>query len=323
MASCPNIRPVAQKIGANRKVHWARHRNNGFLSRIQSRKVWSLWEIMNQFDLVSLVDLFERMLRAEEYFNRIRDIGGESDDSDVGLFKELIVEASGLCEQENFARAGEVVARIAGDFSLQHYHRDYSGMATELKHAREIVVDELSERMFCVADTSRVPCPGYVGLIGRGVELVFPEAISDIMEASNCLIAGCHTAAVFHLMRIVEWGLRALCINLGLRRAHKRTKSGRTKYTPISYSDWETMLNQLQDKVDAKIDRMARGKKKQAAQEFYYPALQDIRAIRDAWRNHVMHTRSEYQKDDAYAILSHVKRLMGLLARNLKGSPHI
>jgi hypothetical protein len=89
------------------------------------------------------------------------------------------------------------------------------------------------------------------------------------------------------------------------------------KYTPISYTDWETMLNQLQDKVDSKINKMKRGKRKQAAQEFYYPVLQDIRGIRDAWRNHVMHTRAIYIKEEADAILAHVKRLMALLALKL------
>lgn len=72
--------------------------------------------------------------------------------------------------------------------------------------------------------------------------------------------------------------------------------------------------NQLQDRVDAKLNKIKRGPAKQASQEFYYPMLQDIRGIRDAWRNHVMHTRQEYEPKDADAILGHVRRLMNTLA---------
>ena len=63
---------------------------------------------------------------------------------------------------------------------------------------------------------------------------------------------------------------------------------------------------------------MRPGKVKQSAQEFYYPALQDVRGIKDAWRNHVMHTRREYTALEADAILEHVKRLMATLAPKVK-----
>jgi hypothetical protein len=146
--------------------------------------------------------------------------------------------------------------------------------------------------------------------MGPEVINAFPSAGPDIIEAGNCLAAECHTAAVFHLMRVVEWGLRALAASLGVRRIRTSKKPGNNKYTPISYTEWERILDGLQTAVDAKITKMKRGKAKQDLQEFYYPALQDIRGIRDAWRNHVMHTRAEYGLEDVMAVFSHVKRLM-------------
>jgi hypothetical protein len=74
------------------------------------------------------------------------------------------------------------------------------------------------------------------------------------------------------------------------------------------------MLNQLPPLVDTKIEKMKRGKSKQEAQEFYYPVLQEIKAVRDAWRNHLMHTRADYSAKDADAIFGHVMRLMCTLA---------
>jgi len=69
-------------------------------------------------------------------------------------------------------------------------------------------------------------------------------------------------------------------------------KRERSRTGFVEYSEWETILNQLQDRVHNKIAKIRRGAKKQSEQ-FYYPALQDLRGIRDAWRNHTMHTRSE------------------------------
>jgi hypothetical protein len=285
------------------------------------RRLWSLLDIMNEFDLGSLADIFERMSRLEfEYSNydNLATIGGrsEADEDEIKWALSAITEALKFCEVHDFDHAHEVISRIVNGW--EYNKRDLSAIATELRHARESIGDELQKRMFIMVDKGRAPCPGSTELLGYEVVKAFPHAIEDIMEASNCLIADCNTAAVFHLMRIVEWGLRALCVDLGLRRATKRTKSGKKKFTPISYTDWETMLNQLQEKVDKKIEKMARGQRKQAAQEFYYPVLQDIRGIRDAWRNHVMHTRATYIREEADAVLAHVKRLMNLLAIRLK-----
>ena len=43
-------------------------------------------------------------------------------------------------------------------------------------------------------------------------------------------------------------------------------QAGQVKYVPIEYSQWEDVLRQLPEKIAAKIDRMKRGGKKQAAQ---------------------------------------------------------
>ena len=111
-------------------------------------------------------------------------------------------------------------------------------------------------------------------------------------------------------MRSVEWGLRALASDLGVKKIRASKKPGKRKFMPIAYSDWEKILDGLQTAVDAKVLRLKRGAEKQKVQEFYYPALQDIKAIRDAWRNHVMHTRAEYTRKDADAVFQHVSRLM-------------
>jgi hypothetical protein len=186
-----------------------------------------------------------------------------------------------------------------------------SVFAMEARHAREHLIEELQKRHFLYIAPERAEYVDNDALFGSTVNATFPSAVFDIRESGNCFAAECSTAAVFHLMRAVEWGLRALCVDLGFRRLRvKNKKTGKVTYTPLGWVEWETILNQLKLRVTDRIAKAKRGPKKQIYQEFYYPALQDIEAIKDAWRNHVMHTRREYTPEDARSVFSHVKRLM-------------
>lgn len=77
------------------------------------------------------------------------------------------------------------------------------------------------------------------------------------------------------------------------------------------------MLNQAQSRAEKKFKHVKRGKNRDAYQLFYYPALEEIRAIREVWRYHIMRTRDEYSRKDADAILDHVRRLLAKLAERV------
>lgn len=140
----------------------------------------------------------------------------------------------------------------------------------------------------------------------------FPSARVDAYEAGNCICVGLGSAAVFHLMHVVEWGFRSLANSLGMTDVVTNWKKNET--TPIEFAQWERILQQLPEYVESKINSFPRGPKKQRAQEFYHGALQDIGGFKDAWRNHVMHTRRHYSTTDAIAVYSHVERFMKSLA---------
>ena len=121
-------------------------------------------------------------------------------------------------------------------------------------------------------------------------------------------------------MRAAEWGLRALCVHVGVTRIRKSKKPGTKKYVAISYSQWEQMLSAVQDRIDARINRLAPGKKKQSLQEYYYPLLRDLKGFKDAWRNHVMHARADYSVNGAKAVFGHVKSFMEQLSQRASES---
>jgi hypothetical protein len=111
-------------------------------------------------------------------------------------------------------------------------------------------------KRFLKVRTARSICIDNPNLMGPKVLSAFPAAKSDIIEAGNCLAAECHTACVFHLMRVVEWGLRAFCAHLGFRKLRITKKSGKTKLVPVDFLEWEKILDKLQGIVDGRIEKM-------------------------------------------------------------------
>jgi hypothetical protein len=204
--------------------------------------------------------------------------------------------------------------------SLQYFksHRsliDASSVGTELRTIRESILNEIEKNNFVQVLAGRKDYFEQAMLFGEELHSSFPSARNDIREAGNCFAVDCNTAAVFHLMRSVECGLRAFCYHFGFKQVRKKhKKTGRIEYVPIEYSQWELMLNQLGSRAKAKIDKLKSAPKKQLHQEFYYPLIQDLAGFKDAFRNHVMHSRREYSGDEAKAIFDRVNRFMSVLA---------
>jgi hypothetical protein len=124
---------------------------------------------------------------------------------------------------------------------------------------------------------------------------------------------------VFHLMRAVEWAMRAFCGHLGFTEVVEKYDrgGGNHEYRSIEYATWEKVLGQLRGKIDEHVAKITDRAEKQEAQAFYVNSWQEIWAIKEAWRNHVMHSRVHYSPEDAVAILAHVRRLMVTLSKRV------
>jgi len=125
------------------------------------------------------------------------------------------------------------------------------------------------------------------------LDIAFPSARSEIVEANTCFAMERHTACVFHLMRAMEHGYRALAIKLGVKKPK----------TALEYDTWGQLLAQIEQKTEAIIDSLQGPKRPlTTAREFFNPALADMRYFMDAVRNIVMHTRTGGTYDAQQAI---------------------
>jgi len=136
-------------------------------------------------------------------------------------------------------------------------------------------------------------------LFGDEFKNAFPRANYDLDEASKCLALGRGTAAVFHLMRIMEAGLHAVHACLGI---------------PVSLvgtdRNWGNILKRVREAIAARGNRW---EEKEQFQELY--ALLD--AVKDAWRNATMHIESKYTPDESDHVFRMVRGFMKKLSSRM------
>jgi hypothetical protein len=143
------------------------------------------------------------------------------------------------------------------------------------------------------------------------VSVAFKEAKADIVSAGGCIAAELPTAAVFHLMRVAEYGLRAVGKKLRVRLKHRGARM------PIEYGDWNDVIAAIRGQI-AKARTLSRGPKKDAALTFYSDVADQCEYMKDIWRNTISHTRRPYLMNEALAVMSRVEAFMVRLATELR-----
>lgn len=139
-------------------------------------------------------------------------------------------------------------------------------------------------------------------LFGPEVEQVFANAVTDIEEAGKCLAYNRNTAAVFHMMRTMEEGLRLIGTRLN--------EIG----VPVSMANptWETILRPI-DKETARnfADKTDDWKRN----EHYFSEMGALlRGVKIAWRNETMHVAKVYNEEVTADIFGAVRTFMRFIA---------
>ena len=169
----------------------------------------------------------------------------------------------------------------------------------DLSELRSRIKDELSERYFLFVFPDKVQYLESRQPFGEAVIEQFPNAIFDIEEASKCLAVQRPTACVFHFMRAMEEGLKALAKLLGI------------PYAP----SWESYIRQIADKISQKHKRKGVHWKKD--EPFFKEILGNLEAIKMSWRNPTMHIVRRYDVEEAEQIFVTVRLFIQRLAKKL------
>jgi hypothetical protein len=161
---------------------------------------------------------------------------------------------------------------------------DAKEIRADVDDVRRRLIDQ-ADFIFCLSLTSREQqlYEPQTPLFGVEVEAKFPAMSEDIAEAGKCLALVCPTASVFHLMRVMEIGVRRFGDVLGVKLADDK--------------NWQNILDEINKAIKA-LDQKAELTKKYAA------ASAHLYNVKLASRNEVMHPKQTYTPDEALKVFN-------------------
>ncbi|HEY2975871.1 MAG TPA: hypothetical protein VGJ48_25375 [Pyrinomonadaceae bacterium] len=180
-------------------------------------------------------------------------------------------------------------------------------LSTEIKHdlrsLRERVFDELDNNFFLVIPRTKAQYYHFTHpLFDVAISKAFPDSWDDVWAAGRCFALDEWTACVFHLMRVAEHGLRSLADRIGVTFA-----------SPPELENWKNIIDLIEKKIK-ELEALPKSVKKSEDLKFYSDAAVQFRYFKDAWRNHVSHSRENYDERKASSVLDHVLEFMRELA---------
>lgn len=193
------------------------------------------------------------------------------------------------------------------DFVEDYNPKELAGC---LKSVARVMQGEYEKQMFAYIPASNAHYFERDDLYGQQFhDAASPEINAEIKAAGNCIAADLSTAAVFHLMRVAEFGIRALVVHLGIPISNGE----------LQYEDWHGLIEKVEAAIPAKIKETNGGDRgdKAEAKEFYYGVMGEFRGFKDVWRNSVMHTRSSYTAKEAIGVFERVQDFMQRLAKRI------
>lgn len=194
--------------------------------------------------------------------------------------------------------------------SLEQIERtqNYQWLTDQISTIERLADRELNGKFFLYIPTERAkfwPTANQINPFGDAVATRFPSTTFDAANSGVCLATTTATAAVFHLMRVMEIGLTAL---------------GKVFNVSLEHTSWGNAIEQIESKIrDMHKDPVWKALpdcKEQLA--FFSQVASQFGIIKDAWRNQTMHVRAKYTEDEAERIFETVKAFMQKLAERLQ-----
>jgi hypothetical protein len=176
-----------------------------------------------------------------------------------------------------------------------------TGFAELLKSLRGTLEKELREQLVYLVPRDRAEfIEPTKPLFDDRCRTQFPLAVLEIERAGKAYAFGLPNACVFHLMRATEHGLHAL---------------GRTLKLPEFNPTWDAILKKCDEELQKPWQQ--RDEHWRANEAFYSGATAQLRAVKTAWRNPVMHVDRDYSDDEAYDVLTATSALIRHLGKQI------
>ncbi len=284
------------------------------------------WQGLQPFQLVSLLDMLDKY--AYGFYNtgkcleNIRELcskyarRGEANFPSTAIreIKELLQTMKTWCHDLENTLKG--IDRIIDLPDSEYYGSNIEQLLGEVTRRLD---DEIESLQFIYVPKDKIVYYRAGDLFGIAEK--FPLANDEARLAGNCFATGHHTACVFHLMRVVEIGAKAMVVALKVQKhlivtSHLNGKKQVVK-KPVELCDWNTLKIGLQKA----LTEMEQGGKtsvlKKEKLEFFSHAVSQFGLFKDAWRNKVAHSQKEYQPGETLDIMNNVRHFMQHLSERV------
>ena len=147
-------------------------------------------------------------------------------------------------------------------------------------------------------------------LFGKEVRQACSDEINaHIKDAGNCLAAELNTAAVFHLMLVAEFGMRALagCLKVELNNI------------PTKEAGWAGLIKKIKKEIER---REAENEIKQDKEEKEFLKIcrlsnEQVFFFKEIWRDKTMHAQVRFNEPEALGVFERVNKFMEILATRI------
>jgi hypothetical protein len=184
---------------------------------------------------------------------------------------------------------------------------------TEIRVLRDALKDDLVECHFYHYPRSKLDVLMKFLSAWNGIAEAFPLVKLEALAATDCYALGHNTACVFHIMRVAEYGLRALARERKIQLPRKK---------PVDWGTWQELLRELTKEATKIGETASPGSAKDNALSFYSGAISDLNAFKDEYRNQVMHVRKEYDEHQALRSLVKVHAFMERVSEKMSHKHH-
>lgn len=265
--------------------------------------LWSITEIMNKFLVTDYGTAMANLGRLHYYIEVSVKNGVLTEKQICEQISKVLPEVS---RQLEFCHPSKVLQE-----QLERLQKRLTLNKSSLETIRVLleefqngVLVELREPAFLIIPADRrylfeQPKP----LFGEKVNDTYLDINMDISAAGRCLALDEWTAVVFHCMRILEIGLRDFGKQVGLLDAELEMK------------EWGDILKRIDSKIKG-LEQIPKSSDKMMKLTFYSEAASNFRYFKDAWRNHVSHSREHYHEQEAWTVWNHTKDFISLLAEH-------
>jgi hypothetical protein len=200
----------------------------------------------------------------------------------------------------------------ANDMTPPHYGNitlKYDHTIQEIMFIQESFLKDIDALKFIFVPSNKIKFFENESVLGVGIKLCFPEINREIKDAGSCIAVGLYTAAVFHLMRSVEYTLRSLASFLDVTLPN----------TEVKYAEWHGIIDASQKRITEILALPNSTPNKPKAIEDCRAIVVEFSYFKDKFRNAVMHTRADYDENDALGAYNHVGEFIRRVASATSG----